>query len=331
MIVTLTPNPSIDRTIEVDSFARGDVLRATASHVDPGGKGINVARVIVANHGKARAVFPCGGAEGDHLKRLLIDAGIDALTVTIDGAVRSNVAVVESDGITTKLNEQGPRLQPNDVAALVDATVAAAESATWVALCGSLPLGVDDKLYATIIERVRDFDCRVAVDSSGAPLVSALAARPALVKPNRQELAQATGTSIRTLGDAVEAATQVQRAGVDVVLASLGADGALLVTSDAVLHAVSVVAHPRSTVGAGDALLAGYLAHMAGSDVSGRDLGGDHRDAFMQGLRWAGTAIRLPASQMPGPDDITWHAGGVDVVMTDTLDRDRALSSDSHH
>ena len=110
MILTITMNPSVDRTIVVDELRRGEVLRATAVRVDPGGKGINVARALAANGVKTRAVVAVGGAEGEHLTSLLGLAGVDLVPVPIAGSTRSNITVVEPDGTTTKLNEPGAHL-----------------------------------------------------------------------------------------------------------------------------------------------------------------------------------------------------------------------------
>ncbi|MGI8574885.1 MAG: 1-phosphofructokinase family hexose kinase, partial [Egibacteraceae bacterium] len=206
MIITVTPNPSVDRTLEIDELTHGAVLRATTSHVDPGGKGVNVARAVAANEHAAIALFPSGGAEGDHLASLLDAAGVHVTAVPISGSVRSNVALVEPDGTTTKINEQGPTLSTDEIKQLVETTAQAAEThgARWVALCGSLPPGAPDELYAQIVERLGALDVRVAVDTSGPPLGRAVDAGAGLVKPNREELEEVTGRTLSTLGDALE-------------------------------------------------------------------------------------------------------------------------------
>lgn len=300
MIITVTPNPSVDRTLEIEELTLGAVLRASASHVDPGGKGVNVARAAAMNGRPAMAVFPSGGAEGDHLARLLADVSVRVTAVPIAGSIRSNVAIVEPDGTTTKINERGPTLAADDVDRLVEATAQTAEahSARWVALCGSLPPGAPKELYAQIVQRLRGLDVRVAVDTSGAPLRHAVEAGAGLVKPNREELEEATGRQLTTLGDALEAATTLREQGARSVLVSLGADGALLATHESPCFARAKVRHPRSTVGAGDALLAGYLSHA--------DPGSE--DALVQGVAWGAAAVSLPGTTMPGPEDLMFDA-----------------------
>jgi 1-phosphofructokinase len=314
MIVTLTLNPSVDRTVEVDALIRGAVLRARSSHVDPGGKGVNVARALAANGRKTRAVLPAGGWEGEQLAALLGPQEIPVVLVPVAGSVRANVSVVEPDGTVTKLNEPGPALTAAEIEAVVAATVTAAAAAEWVAISGSLPPGAPVDVYARLVERLRPAGVRVAVDSSGPPLAAALVAAPDLVKPNREELAEATGRSIATVGDALAAAEALRRRGARTVLASLGADGALLVDGDSAHHGQAPVPRPRSAVGAGDALLAGFLAG-----------GGDGPAALTEALAWGAAAASLPGSQMPGPGDLDRAA----VRLAARIDPDRLLKERS--
>ncbi len=305
MIITLTANPSVDRTIEVAALRPGTVIRARASRVDAGGKGVNVARALAAHGCKAKAVLPSGGAEGAQLEALLAGSGLDVLTVRIAGSIRANVTVVEADGTTTKLNEPGPGLSQHELDALAATLTDAAGPADWVVLCGSLSPGAPAGWYAGLIRRLRGSGPRVAIDSSGPPLAEAIAARPDLVKPNREELAELTGRSIDTIADVAGAAVTLTARGVHTVLTSLGPAGAVLVRRDAAWHATAAALEPRSTVGAGDALLAGYLA--AGADGPG---------ALAEAVAWGSAAAALPGSRMPGPGDIS-HTG---ILITDLTD-----------
>lgn len=305
MIVTLTANPSVDRTIEVATLRPGTVIRARASRVDAGGKGVNVARALAAHGCKATAVLPSGGTEGAQLEALLAGSGLDLLTVRIAGAIRANVTVVEADGTTTKLNEPGPGLSRDELDALAVTLSDAAARAEWVVLSGSLSPAAPAGWYAGLIRRLRGTGPRVAVDSSGPPLAEAIAARPDLVKPNREELAELAGRPIDTIADVAGAAATLTASGVPAVLTSLGPAGAVLVRKTGAWHATAAAIEPRSTVGAGDALLAGYLA--AGADGPG---------ALAEAVAWGTAAAALPGSRMPGPGDIS-HAG---IRITDLTD-----------
>jgi 1-phosphofructokinase len=310
MIVTLTPNPSLDRTIEVPRLVRGEVLRATATRIDPGGKGVNVARALLANGFKAVAVVPSGGVEGGQLGALLAAEGIEAVPVAVSGAVRANVSVVEPDGTVTKLNEPGPRLSAAELEALVAATADAAQDAEWVVASGSLPPGAPTGFYADLVQRLRPSGALTAVDTSGPALVAALAARPDLIKPNREELAEATRRPIRTLGDAVAGARQLRAAGARAVLVSLGPDGAVLVDEVGAVHCEAPVPERRSPVGAGDATLAGFIA-----------AGGAGPQALAEALAWGAAAAGLVGSRMPRPEDLDRAA----VRLHPDPDLDRVL------
>jgi 1-phosphofructokinase len=304
VILTLTLNPSLDRTIEITSLARGSVIRAGTAHLDPGGKGVNVCRALLANHVGSRAVVPYGGAEGRQLLDLLSLEGIDMIAVPVSGPTRSNVALAEPDGTITKINEPGTALSADEVDAVAEAVLAAAHSADWVVASGSLPPGVPVDMYARLCRRFASAGLNVAIDTSGPALVSALTSAPALVKPNREELAEATGSAPRTLGAALDAAGKLRALGAGTVLASLGPDGAILVEDGRAWYGRCPVPEPRSTVGAGDAMLAGFLAAGARGEA-----------ALAEALAWASAAVSLPGSRMPGPADI--RRDGVRILEPD--------------
>ncbi|HYR64293.1 MAG TPA: 1-phosphofructokinase [Actinomycetota bacterium] len=314
MIVTVTPNPSLDRTVEVESLIRGAVLRAHTATVEAGGKGVNISRALAAHGLATRAVLPSGGAEGAQLAALLAIPGVDVVLVPVAGSVRANISVVEPDGTVTKINEPGPVLSAGEIDALVAAARRAAGGSQWVAASGSLPPGTPTDFYARLIERLAPAGCRIAVDSSGEPLLRALPLGPDVVKPNREELAEAVGRAIVTLGDAVDAAERLHEKGPRSVLASLGADGAILVDASGALHGEAPVEVPLSAVGAGDALLAGFLAG-----------GGMGPLALAEGLAWGAATASLPGSRMPGPTDLNRSA----VHIHSRIDRQRRLKGAS--
>src|SRR5918911_348829 len=158
MIVTLMPNPSLDRTVEIEQLRRGEVHRATGGRVDPGGKGVNVARALAANDVATVAVLPSGGAEGAQFSALLAPYGVQVVQVPIAGSLRSNITVVEPDGTTTKLNEPGPELSADEAAAVMRTVVDLGRRATWVVGAGSLPRGLGDDFYARMVRALRECD-----------------------------------------------------------------------------------------------------------------------------------------------------------------------------
>lgn len=316
MIVTLTPNPSLDRTLQIDSLHRGEVHRATGGRLDPGGKGVNVSRALAAHGVPTVAVLPLGGPDGARLADLLGGLGVQVRAVPVSGGVRSNVTLAEPDGTTTKLNEPGPELTEAEQKALVDAVLEVAGPGTWVVGSGSLAGGVPQSFYADLVGPVRRTGARIAIDSSGAALSAVLTPgqeMPDLVKPNREELAEAVGRPLRTVGDVIEAAKELQSGGIASVLASLGADGAVLVTAQEALYGEARIDAPVSTVGAGDAGLAGYLSRAA--------VDAPPRECLAAALGWGSAATSLPGSRMPAPDDVA----AIMVTIHDHVHTDRIL------
>ena len=292
MIVTVTLNPSLDRTVEVARLLRGEVVRAHAGHLDAGGKGVNVTRALTAHGVPSIAVLPVGGPEGNQLVDLLAAERIQVAAVPIGRPIRSNISVVEPDGTVTKINEPGATLTDDETAALLATVRRCLPGAGWVVAAGSLPPDLSPGFYADLTAAVAGSGARVAVDTSGPALLEAAKAGPALVKPNHNELAEVIGTELHTVGDVIEAAGRLRDLGVGTVLASLGSAGAVLLGPHGVWHG-QAPATVTSTVGAGDAMLAGYLSVPGGGP-----------DALAAGLAFAAAAVELPGSRMPCPEDL---------------------------
>ncbi|MFD7540654.1 1-phosphofructokinase [Streptomyces sp. NPDC059819] len=310
-ILTVTPNPSLDRTYEVPGLARGEVLRATGERMDPGGKGVNVSRAVAAAGHRTVAVMPLGGAPGALVAELLGAEGIEVAPVPVAGHTRSNISVAEPDGTLTKINAPGPELSAAESELLLDTVREHSGRADWIACCGSLPRGLAPQWYADLVARAHAAGAKVALDTSGPSLIAALRERPDVVKPNAEELAQAVGRPLATIGDAVKAAEEVRELGAGAVLASLGADGQLLVTAAGTYFASAPVATVRSNVGAGDASLAGFLA-----------AGGEGPGALAAAVAHGAAAVQLPGSVMPTPGDLDRAS----VTVTDAVPLDRPLT-----
>lgn len=290
MIVTVTPNPSLDRTVQINHLSPGSVHRAGQVHLDPGGKGVNVARALVAADAPVTAVLPSGGTEGARLVELLVPESVPVAQVPVTTATRTNVAVVESDGTTSKFNESGPRLSAVEITALQDRAAELATDAEWVVTCGSVPEGCPDDLHARIVRAARGSGAATAVDTSGTELHQACLAGPDLVTPNLTELAQVAGSPLHDLGDVLRIAERLRAGGVGAVLVSLGALGAVLVDGTGSRHATCPPADVRSTVGAGDALLAGFLLG-----------GGAGEQALRTAVAYGTAAVGLAGTRMPDP------------------------------
>jgi 1-phosphofructokinase len=300
MIATVTPNPSLDRTLHLSRFVPGHVNRATATMVEPSGKGVNVALALHGVSVPVRAVLPVGGSAGDEMAMLLDDLGLDHLDVPIVGTLRSNITLVEADGRASKVNEPGPRLSDTEAEALCAKSLSVSDSGDWVVWAGSLPDGFTPHRLAGVVAETRAAGRLVALDCSGLPLEHVLAQDggrlPHLVKPNAEELAEVTGRSLRTLGDVTDAAQLLHARGVRIVLVSLGGNGALLVDADLPqpLHGTAPVRRVVNTVGAGDAFLAGWLAAVHAGATSA--------DALANALRFGATAVEHEGTLLGVPD-----------------------------
>lgn len=287
MIVTITPAPAIDWTIEVDSFAIGAVNRAARSSREPSGKGVNISWALHRAHLATRAVFPAGGIGGQLMDQALTRAGVDHVVVDTGRDVRINITMI-TPGNSTKINEAGAAVSDEQVAQLHDAIISASTDATAVLICGSLPAGVPASFVRDMVDILRRSAAEVVVDSSGEALVLALEAKPDLIKPNVHELAELTGRSITTLGEVAAAAQEARARGAGAVLASLGPDGALLVDGEGVLHAYATDIPFVNSVGAGDALLAGFFG------------GGKTRhERLAMAMLWASSAVGHSTTLFP--------------------------------
>jgi 1-phosphofructokinase len=288
MIVTVTLNPSLDRTLAVTELVPGEVVRADSTLEDPGGKGVNVTRFLSAHGTASVAVLPSGGSIGRALVGALADAGIPHRAIPIAGATRSNVTVVEPDGTTTKLNEPGPDMSAAEVDALVAAVAELADAGGWVVVAGSLPADLDTGIVGRLAEVARVAGARFALDASGPALADGLRARPDLIKPNGEELGEILGRELTTLEEVLAGCDEARALGAAAVICSLGGDGAVLVDGNGRWLGTGPQVPVLSTVGAGDSLLAGFLHG-----------GGAGPDALRVGIAWATAAVQTPGTGVP--------------------------------
>ncbi|MSS44794.1 1-phosphofructokinase family hexose kinase [Cutibacterium sp. WCA-380-WT-3A] len=303
MIVTVTLNPSIDRTAPISGpLQRGHVNRLGSSTEVAAGKGVNISRVLHGAGIDTCAVVPA--QTQDRLTVGLSHDGVPYLAVPIAAEVRVNLTITEPDGTTTKINQPGAYLNPQELVAIEDAVIERASGAQWVVLSGSVPPGVPTHWYATMTGRLHGAGVRVAVDTSDQPLQE-LAARlpglaPDLIKPNSVELGQLCGID----GDSLESAAEQGRFddiidaarglhGIGEVIVTLGGAGALLVTDHGAWHAWPEPIEVKSTVGAGDSSLAGFLL--------ARTRGHQPEECLRAAVAWGTAAAALPGSTTPTP------------------------------
>ncbi|MFD6623947.1 1-phosphofructokinase family hexose kinase [Streptomyces diastaticus] len=256
MILTVTLNTAVDLTYHVPALREHTTHRVTETRERPGGKGLNVARVLARLGHDTTVTGFAGGPTGAWLREALSgESRVRDALVPIGGTTRRTVAVVDTaGGDTTQFNEPGPIVTAAEWEALKRAYATLLPGAEAVALCGSLPPGVPVGAYAHLIREARAANVPVLLDTSGEPLRRGIAARPDLVKPNATELADLTGTR-----DPRHAARAARRRGARAVVASLGAEGLLAETAAGAWRAAPPAPVRGNPTGAGDSAVAGLL------------------------------------------------------------------------
>lgn len=257
MIVTVTMNPAIDKTVELERFEHGGLNRVKNIVSDAGGKGINVSKTIRKLGGETTASGFIGGNSGRAIRKVLEESGIQTDFVEIDGETRTNTKIVELDGIVTEINEPGPLIREDDLNALVDKLVEYAKEDTLFVLAGSIPGGVPKTIYKDITEKVHEKGAKVFLDADGELFVNALKGKPDIIKPNREELEEYTKSEHNlSESELVEIGVDFLNNGIETVAISLGKTGALFLTKNQIIKCPAVPVKTHSTVGAGDAMVA---------------------------------------------------------------------------
>ena len=308
MIVTVTLNPSIDKTLTLKELKVGGINRADSMNLDPGGKGVNVSRALAAMGVPTKAILICGELGRDWMERALEHRGIKHDIIESGDTVRSNLTIVHDGGKVTKINEAGSPLTELDLVAVRESIKLA--QATWVVLAGRSNPGLPETTYRDLAKFSKEIGARVAVDTSGPELKHALEANAVdLIKPNQHELAELVGRPLLTIHDVISAAREVIDGGVEMVVCSLGADGAILITQSTAVHCEP--AHPvkGTPVGAGDILLGTFLG--AGAD----------EEALTVGVKWSAASVPLEGTSVP----TAAQAEAMEVKVNRNLDNERHL------
>ncbi len=304
-IATVTLNPAIDQTVGVDGFQMNTVNRGQTMQFDAGGKGVNVASFL-ADYGHATAVTGFLGQENaDIFEQLFARKRIDDQFVRIPGRTRIGVKIVdEANQQTTDINMQGLLPTSEAMNKLLETIEGLAASYDWFALSGNLPPGVPATIYATIITQLKRHGKQVVLDTSGEALREGARAGPTIVKPNVDELQQLTGQSLSDEA-AVEQAARQLLGDIRLVVISMGERGALFVDAATTLIAIPPPVLVKSTVGAGDAMVAGLIA----GQVQGLSLPDCARLATAFSL---GTITRL-GSELPATETLQMYSDQVSI------------------
>lgn len=299
MIFTLTPNPSLDKSSDVERVEPDRKLRCSPPRYDPGGGGLNVARAVTKLGGRAVALWTRGGPLGLMLGELLDAEGIEHRPFEVDGFTRENLMVRErSSDRHYRFGMPGPELSEEEGAGLLrEVERLGLDERSWVVASGSLPRGLGEDFYGRVARLAAEKGARYVVDTSGPPLRKALETGVWLVKPNIPELEELTGREIEDESSVVAKSRELIRGGkVRVVVVSLGAGGAVLVSEGRVAHVPAPTVPIRSRVGAGDSMVAGIVLAL--------DRGRPLEEAVRFGVAAGAAAVMTPGSELCRREDV---------------------------
>lgn len=297
MIITVTLNPALDKSVEIPGLLINEVNRAISVRIDAGGKGINVSKALRQLGSDTIATGFLGGSAGGVIREALDRDGIQNAFVMVPGQTRTNLKVFDPENRTyTDINEPGEPVPPDALDALYERIDSLASPGDTVLFAGSSPAGVDDDLPARWASCLQKRDVRIAADLDGPRLAAMVAAKPSLIKPNARELFEVLGLPDITPGTLATAARTLVGKGVELVVVSMGAQGALFADQDGVWLAAGPAVDAVSTVGAGDMLMAGLLHGLAR---------GDGRLEMIRFAMAAATAkVLCPGSSPPSMEEV---------------------------
>lgn len=262
MIITMTMNPAIDKTVEINALMRGGLNRINHVTKDAGGKGINVSKTIKSLGGESVSTGFLGGQTGETIRTILRELKIIEDFVTVDMETRVNTKVVESGGMVTELNESGPTISRQSVSDLKCILNTYLKENDLLILAGSVPNGVSKDIYKDLTEYAHNNGAKVFVDADGELFANALLAKPDIVKPNKEELEKYVGYSLNNSEEILRAGKILLEKGVKTVIISLGAEGAYFIDEKHTLYSPGLAVKVNSTVGAGDAMVAAFAYGM---------------------------------------------------------------------
>ena len=257
MIVTVTMNPAIDKTVDLEHFEHGSLNRLTNVIMDAGGKGINVSKTVKELGGETLATGFVGGSGGNLIEKVLKEEGIKTDFVQVGGETRTNLKVVEQNGFVTELNEPGPVINQKEIDALTEKLLGYAGPETLYVIAGSIPNGLNKTIYRDLIMKLKEKGAKVFLDADGDLFVNSLEAGPDIIKPNRSELEEYFSMDYRASEEElIQMGQKLLEKGIGMVAVSLGQMGALFLSKDKIIRCPGLKVEAHSTVGAGDAMVA---------------------------------------------------------------------------
>ncbi|AKL94835.1 1-phosphofructokinase FruK [Clostridium aceticum] len=263
MITTVTLNPAVDKTIEIHGFKPGAVNRIAGTRIEAGGKGINVSKVLKSLGADTLSTGFVGGENGKWINQCLKNEGIETDFVWIDQETRTNIKIVDTKtSIITDINDRGKPIEAVYLEDLYGQVEKWAEKSEVMVFAGSIPDGLTNTIYTDLIEVARRKGCKTILDAEGEQLLQGIGAKPYMIKPNIDELENALKVKINNEDDLITYCKDFIQKGIHIVVVSMGEEGALLVSNKHVLRAEKVSVEVKSTVGAGDSMVAAFAYGM---------------------------------------------------------------------
>lgn len=257
MIITVTLTPALDKTVILPNFTINHVNRIDSLRLDPGGKGINVSKVVRVLGGQSLATGIVGGETGRYIQACLAGDGIAHDFVTVDEATRTNLKIIDPVNHTnTDINEPGAPVSPHVLDEVFAKICSRLTQSDLVVLAGKVPQGVPDTLFSQWISALREKGAKVYLDADDSLLANGVNARPHLIKPNEEELSRLMGREVTSEADMLDAAKALIDEGIQTIVISMGGKGALFVNQREALYGHGLKVPVLSTVGAGDAMMA---------------------------------------------------------------------------
>lgn len=257
VIYTVTMNPALDKTVEIPGFSVDQVNRIQSVRMDPGGKGINVSKVIQKLGGQSIALGILGGNTGKKIEEAIMKIGIASEFTFVPGETRTNLKIVDREkGTNTDLNEPGLQVNPQIADEILTSLEKKIQSGDIVVISGSIPQGITPACYETWTRRLKMVGAKVFIDADGPLLAQAVHAAPYLIKPNADELARLAGRPMDTQMDLLAMIEQLLKEGIEMVVVSQGSQGAIYATRNMIIQAEGLKVPVGSTVGAGDSMVA---------------------------------------------------------------------------
>ena len=292
MITTVTLNPAIDATWFLDTFDEEEINRLKGKKIDAGGKGINISRFLTMMECPTLAMGFCGGPNGSLLLSLLEDAHVKAKLTPVAGETRQNVTIfVEQGSKTIKINEAGPQITPEECNAFEAMLLEQAKQGGFVVLAGKNPPGVDGQTTIDLLLKAKQAGAKIVVDSESLTLEEVIDLGPTLIKPNELEFAKMVGRPLDTQESLVQAAREVVANGVEYVVISMGGDGLLGISATEAYKVDVPKIQVRSTVGAGDSVVAGTLMALS--------QGKSFREAICTGAAFGSAMASTDGTEIP--------------------------------